>query len=290
MMEYLSAIGLREYKDETKLQQLITDIVSSPTNKYLSKVKGKDTIRVEYEKRFNDKMGLIVRGTLEEKELIINFFMPFALSEPSIDMLEADVEQSIDQPHYHVFGEDLKTGTQIDFTLQNVMDFLDVEKDENASVEGARLMGLSIDGKIILNVDKDLIETELEDEDEEWRRELLRKARQGDLEAQELLEIEAEEIEDLIEERLRDEDIFSILEGFFMPMDTDDGMYSVLGTIEEVESYTNELTDEVIYNLTVNAIGISFEVCINEEDLMGIPIKGMRFLGSCLMQGKLLFA
>lgn len=289
MIEYLSAIGLKAYRDEKKLQKLITDIVSSPSHKYVNKQKNKDVLRVEYEKTYSDKTGLVVRGVLEEKELIINYFMPYALGDCRIDMMEAEVETVQEHTQYHVFGEETRTGTQIDFTLQNVMDYLDVEDDDKASIEGAHLMGLSIDGKIILNVDKDLIESEMEDEDEEWRTELLRKARSGDLEARALLEIEAEEMEDMIEERLQEEDIFSILEGFFMPMDDGDGLYSVLGTIKDMSIIENEVSGEVVYNFYINSIGIEFELCINKEDLVGEPSVGMRFLGTCLLQGKLLF-
>lgn len=291
MIEYLAAVGLKEYVDEEKLQELISKIVTSPTNKYITNFKDDKHIKVEYEKRYNDKMGLIVRGSLTDtEELVINFFMPYALSEQTIDIVEADVEQRDQDFLYHVYCEDIETGTQMDFSLQNVMDFLDVEEEKGVYIEGTQLMGLSIDGKVILNVDKDDIEAEMEIEEDEWRRELLKKARQGDEEAQELLEIEAEEIEDIIEERLQEEDLFSILEGFFMPIGSQDGIYSVLGTIKEVNEYENSLTGEWIYNMVVDSIGIVFEVCINKKDLVGEPMEGMRFLGSCWVQGKLLFS
>ncbi|WP_105618616.1 DUF3881 family protein [Vallitalea okinawensis] len=291
MIEYLSAVGLKEYVDEEKLQNLISKIVTSPTNKYITNFKDDQHIKVEYEKRYNDKMGLIVRGNLTDtEELVINFFMPYALSEETIDIVEADVEQRDQDFLYHVYCEDIETGTQMDFSLQNVMDFLDVEEEKGVYIEGTQLMGLSIDGKIILNVDKDEIETEMEIEEDEWRRELLKKARQGDEEAQELLEIEAEEIEDIIEERLQEEDLFSILEGFYMPIGSQDAMYSVLGTIKKVNEWENSLTGEIVYNMVIDSIGIVFEVCINKEDLVGEPMEGMRFLGTCWIQGKLLFS
>lgn len=290
MIKYLSAIGLKSYRDEEKLQELIGDIIVSPTNKYIAGNKEENEVKVEYEKRFNEKMGLIVRGTMKDKEeLLINFFMPYALGDVHIDIVEADVESRSKEFLYYVFCEDHDTGTGLDFCLQNVMDYYDVEEDESAYIRGGNLMGLSIDGKIILNVDKDEIEEALEVEEDEWRKELIKKARQGDMEAQELLEIEADEIEDLIEERLHDEDLFSILEGFYMPVSNEEGVYSVLGTITKVERFQNELTEETVYNMAINAIGIKFEVCINEEDLVGVPIEGMRFLGLCWMQGKLRF-
>lgn len=291
MLEYLAAIGLKEYTEENKLQRLISEIVSSPTNKYITNFKDKDSIKIEYEKKFNEKMSLIVRGNLsEQEELTVNFFMPIALSDKTIDIVEADVEIKDEEFLYYVYCEDDDTGTQIDFCLQNVMDYLDIEQDENTYIEGAQMMGLSVDGKVILNVDKDDVEKELELEEEQWRKELLKKARQGDMDAQELLEIEAEEMEDIIEERLEEEDLFSILEGFYMPVGVEQGLYSVLGTIEKIKTYVNSLTNEKVYNLTLNCIGVNFEVCINKKDLIGKPMKGMRFLGLCWMQGKLLFA
>lgn len=290
MIEYLAAVGLKSYMDKEKLHQLVSDIVSSKETEFVTKIKDGDTIKVEYEKKFNDKMGLVVRGSLKTpEELLINFFMPYALSDVPMSINEADVEKKSSDFTYYVFSEDQETGTQLDFTLQNVMDYLEVENREEAYVDGGYLMGLSIEGKIILNVDKDEIEKELEQEEDLWRKELIKKARQGDMEAQELLEIEADEIEDLIEERLQDEDLFSILEGFYMPVQIEDGLYSVLGTITNVIEYTNNLTDEKVYNMQLDAIGVCFEVCINEDDLVGVPLEGMRFLGLCWMQGKLEF-
>ena len=74
-----------------------------------------------------------------------------------------------------------------------------------------------------------------------------------------------------------------------MPSGMEGSSYLILGTITGFKLYNNELTREKSYNLKIDSIGLKFEVCLNQDDLVGEPMVGMRFFGSCIMQGQLKF-
>lgn len=289
MLSYLSAVGMKQYNTSEKIKDLINDVVSNSTGKYISNFK-EDQIKIEYYKKLNEKVGLIVRGQMTDKEeMTIDLLLPYCLGEYMSNIVEVDVQNDQEGPIYYAICEEEDTATEIDFCLQNVVDYLDIGDDEEVFLNGVVLTGLSIEGKIILNVDKDDVEQELQEEEEEWRKDLVKLARQGDTNAIELLDIEAEEIDEVIKERLQEEDVFSVIEGLFMPYGDEQGIYSVLGTIMQIDTLTNKYTDEVVYNLHLESMGIKFEVSINKEDLTGEPSVGMRFLGICWMQGRVIF-
>jgi hypothetical protein len=74
-----------------------------------------------------------------------------------------------------------------------------------------------------------------------------------------------------------------------MPCGLECDQYSILGEILKVEKRENSLTKEKIYVLTVECNNLEFDVCINEEDLIGEPEIGRRLKASIWLQGRLNF-
>ena len=85
------------------------------------------------------------------------------------------------------------------------------------------------------------------------------------------------------------EDVFSIVDSYFMPYGIECDQYSVLGEIMDMELQENTYTQEEIYILTVSANTMTFDICINKKDIMGEPAVGRRFKGVIWMQGKINF-
>ena len=94
----------------------------------------------------------------------------------------------------------------------------------------------------------------------------------------------------MVSRRILNEDIFSIVETYFMPYGIECDMYSVLGDILNYEVVENSYTKEKIVIMTINCNDLIFDVCINEEDLMGEPKVGRRFKGNIWLQGKIAFS
>ena len=104
-----------------------------------------------------------------------------------------------------------------------------------------------------------------------------------------ILDEEADEASRQLQERLKSEDILSVLEGFFVPVGDQDDIYSVLGNIEHVELLTNRDTNEEIYHMEISCMTVPIEVYISKKDLVGLPTPGMRFKGTCWLHGEIDF-
>ncbi|MCB6314075.1 DUF3881 family protein, partial [Gordonibacter pamelaeae] len=73
---------------------------------------------------------------------------------------------------------------------------------------------------------------------------LLSAARQGDTEAIESLTLDDIDTYSQVSKRLADEDIFSIVDTYFMPYGVECDQYSVLGEILDMDTVENKLTKE----------------------------------------------
>ena len=89
--------------------------------------------------------------------------------------------------------------------------------------------------------------------------------------------------------RINKEDVFSIVESYFMPYGMECDRYNVLGEILEVTEARNTWTGEMLYQLTILCNDMQFDVCINQKDLMGVPQEGRRFKGIIWLQGAINF-
>lgn len=68
-----------------------------------------------------------------------------------------------------------------------------------------------------------------------------------------------------ISRRIQKDDIFSLVDTYFMPYGVECDQYSVLGEITELRLATNDVTGEKVYILTILCNELSFDVCINEK-------------------------
>jgi hypothetical protein len=289
MEKYLNAVGFRKYVQDQQVKEVIQQVINNPTEKYISNY-CEDKIKIELCKKYDDELGIIIRGELDEKEEIkILAVIPYKKGNIIMDINEVDVINTDDKDDYYVYFEDEKTGNPITFYLQNVVDYLDIKDDEKVYIENIKLVALSIEGTVILPVEKEDVDVILEKEEEKWRASLLELAREGDEEAIGLLESDAKQAAELFKQRCQQEDLLTILEGYFIPYGLNDAEYSILGTIDDFCIKVNSFTKEEVYILDVTCLNFKMQVCINKEDLIGIPSKGMRFKGICHIQGHIEF-
>lgn len=288
-MLYISALGFSAYNTKEKAEKLVTEIIESPNTRYISNYKT-DEIKVEYYREYGTEFGLIVRGALSStEELTVYSLVPYAIGSHITDTHEIDVVKGDKKDIYNAYCEESKSGTPVSFFLQNVIDYLEIEDQEDVYIEGVRLVAFSVEGTVILPIDKDETDIILEEEEDVFREELLEKARQGDEEAMQILEEEALESSEILQERLKDEDLLSILEGFFVPLGEQEDIYSLLGTIIEVTETTNRMTSEKIYILGIKCMSLVLDVYINSKDIVGVPSVGMRFKGTSWVHGLIEF-
>ncbi|NLM12901.1 MAG: DUF3881 family protein [Epulopiscium sp.] len=289
MESYISSIGFKSITKKKQWDNIIDQILKSATKQFVTN-HDKDHVFIEYFKEYGQRIGVVLRGFLDnDKDIELETCDPYAEAKYMIDVSQVEVEEEEDYYYFAVCEEEL-TGTEIVFQLQNIIEYLEVEKDKETFIEGIKIVGLSSKGTIILPVEKTESDIEYEKEQREWRRQLIKRAKEGDEEAQEILEQEAEETAEIIEERLQYEDFLSVVEGYFIPIEYLDATYSVLGTILEVETIVNEQSKEKVYWMLVETMEMKIEIVINEKELVGTPLVGMRFMGVCWMQGTIVFS
>ena len=151
------------------------------------------------------------------------------------------------------------------------------------------LSALSVYGKILLPVQKTERQREKLKVATANRSSLLEAARRGDSEAMESLAMEDMDLYTSVSGRIREEDVYSIVDSCFMPYGVECDQYSVLGEILEVEKVINQWTNEEIYVLMIECSDLMLQVAINRKDLLGEPLVGRRFKGPVWVQGQVNF-
>ena len=151
------------------------------------------------------------------------------------------------------------------------------------------LAALSTKGTIMMPInksEKDLIRNKQVSIN---RSQLLNAARKGDEEAIESLTLDDMDTYTTISKKIHKEDLFSLVDTYFMPYGVECDHYSILAEIVDCNLIRNKLTEEEIYLMTVNCNDMVFDLCINKEDLYGEPQVGRRFKGIIWMQGYINF-
>ena len=121
------------------------------------------------------------------------------------------------------------------------------------------------------------------------RSQLMSAAKNGDQDAIESLTIEDMDLYSMVSRRVYKEDVFSIVDTFFMPYGMECDQYQILGNIEYCQKVQNTVTDEYVYQMTLECNDMYFDICVNAKDLLGVPEIGRRFKGNIWLQGQLNF-
>lgn len=286
MHKFLRAIGFSEIRKKD-LEFIIHDIVESPETMRITK----DSERyefVELSKSFGTNIGLIVRGSYNEKdEFCMDYYFPYAKATEISTQEQIDIEKHAEKESYAGVCDEMRLGVTLIFYLQNVADFL-AEHRLNTHVKslyGAMLSALSVEGKILLPVQQKVLEKQASNSKRDKRNRLIAEARDGNEDAIESLTIEDMDTYSAISRRIKKEDVFSIVDSSFMPYGIESDQYSILGEIVDVEEVINFLSNEKIYSMQVECNDIIFNVTINQNDLLGEPAIGRRFKGNIWMQG-----
>ena len=292
MHQYLRAIGFSELKSKKELRDLLYSIIegSDTVNNIETDRK---SILVEYTKQFAGPCGITLRAEIdEEKNLVVDFYYPTLNSHTTSTCEDLSIERHSANESFAGVCEDIRVGASIIFYLQNGIEYMKnfAKKTFKRSGNAICLAGLSVDGMILLPIEKNAKELQRVKQASSERRAKIAAAREGNEEAIEKLTIEDIDTYSNLSKRIHKEDIFTLVDTYFMPYGIECDQYSVLAEIEECNMYHNYITDEEIYVMTLNMNELKFEICINKKDLLGEPQVGRRFKGSFLLQGKVEFA
>ena len=116
---------------------------------------------------------------------------------------------------------------------------------------------------------------------------LLSAAREGDSKAIESLTMEDMDLYSQVSRRIQTEDIYSIVDTYFMPCGVECDQYSILGEILDIDTVENKLTKEEIYVFTVDVNELRFDICVPVKSVLGEPAIGRRIKADIWLQGKI---
>ncbi len=286
MHKYLRSVGFSKIQSQKQLQELIAEVIQSSTEKMYTDF-GNDIIFAEFNKDFAENIGIGVRGVFEEDKFIYNYYFPYFKGCGITSEEDVSIERHAEKESYAGICDDIKVGVTLIFYLQNIVDYI---KIKNANMLPARgttltLSGLSCQGTIMMPIVKNEKEKQKINKISNNRNHLIAAARKGDEEAIENLTLEDMDTYTSISKKIQKEDVFSLVDTYFMPYGVECDQYSVLGEIREVRCLKNKLTKEKIYHMSINCNELNFDICINKNDLFGEPEVGRRFKGVLWMQG-----
>ncbi len=296
MHKYLRAIGFSEVRNSRELKSILKQVVKFPDGRqYVSGPYG--DIAVEFRKSFLDSAGIVVCGEYEDdSEFNYEYYFPYFKSPNVSSSEEISVERHAEKESYAGICDDLKVGVSLIFYLINRMDYMRFRMmDPDYGFDDYRLpdkttvnlSGLALSGSIMLPIRKDPEQIQTVKARERDRKELLVAARAGDEEAIESLTLDDIDTYSVISRRIRNEDVFTLVDSYFMPYGIECDQYSILGEIVKYRTVMNELTNELVYIITLNCNDLIFDICINKKDLLGEPASNRRFKGTVWMQGYL---
>ncbi|MDD7728824.1 MAG: DUF3881 family protein [Clostridia bacterium] len=290
MHSYLKAVGFSKVTKRSEMQEIIRDVIETYDEK-LAVENHPDGVFVEYSKNYGCDCGITVCGQYDEKnEFHVEYSFPFFRGTGITTQEKVVVERHAEKESYAGACDDLRIGVTLIFYLQNPAEYmLEKYKGTHLGNQPLTLTGLAKEGSILFPVQKDKEAVKVERELTKNRNNLIAAARNGDEEAMESLTMEDMDTYSMISERIVTDDVFTIVDSYFMPYGIECDQYNIMGEILDIMSFKNILTGEDIYQMTVESNDMQFDICINKNDLLGEPKVGRRFKGLIWLQGQLHF-
>lgn len=287
MHNYLRSIGFKNLVKKKDLDVLINDIIKNPDNKMITE-DAEGNVFAELSKEYGEAIGITVCGEYIEEKFQMDYYYPYFIGSGITTEEKVEVERHSDREAYAGVCDELRIGVTLIFYLQNVIEYL----QETGSLArripvNTTLSALSTSGKIVFSIYKNESQIKSGENYNQKRSHLIAAARDGDEEAIENLTLEDIDTYSMISKRVMKEDILSIVDTYFMPYGIESDQYSIMGEILNFDTVENNITSEKSYIMTIESNNLIFDVCINQDDLLGEPAIGRRFKGNIWMQGRI---
>ena len=291
MHQYLRAIGFDNIRTKNDLRNLLSDVEEKFTHQTIVSYRpGEDFCEIK--KDYGQCIGVSLCGELDENDVFDpDYYFPYFQGSGISTYAEISVERKIEKEQYVGMCEDSRIGISLIFTLQNGIEYMR-ERQAGFTAElttSVTLSGLALSGTVLLPVIKDEQMLKSEREASDNRKMLLNAARNGDQMAIETLTLDDIDMYSQVSRRLAKEDVFSIVDTYFMPYGIECDLYSIMGEILAVRKRKNTMTGVEVYQMKLNVNELQFDVCVPADSVMGEPEMGRRFKGTIWLQGYINF-
>lgn len=292
MHRYLRAIGFSSITTKKQLRELITYSIQKASEKNYTSGTEDDSMFAEFSMSYGERIGITVRGEYDDtNNFTYDYYFPYLRGEGITSQEDVSIERHAAQESYAGVCDDIKVGVTLIFYMQNVIPYVRAKNLGLLPMRGTTLTlsGLSTGGTVMMPIIKTEKEKASVKKATANRSSLLAAARRGDEDAIESLTLEDMDTYSAISRKIHTQDVYSIVDTYFMPYGVECDLYSILGEITECQTVTNTITAEQVYILTVNCNELIFDICINSCDLFGEPAVGRRFKGTLWLQGYIQF-
>lgn len=292
MHKYLKSIGYGKITSEQQLNILLKEAENVYSQHELMAL-DQDTDYCEYRVECAENVGLCVCGTMDmEEHFERHYYYPYFKGSGVTSYTDVTLERRIDKEAYAGICEDAKVGISLIFHLQNAAECMLVKGGDSQILDhvSVTLSGLCNYGMILFPVMKNPEQEKKSKEESRNRMMLLSAARNGDQSAMESLTLDDIDTYTKVSRRLIKEDVFSIVDTYFMPYGIECDRYSILGEILSIRKTENWQTGEELYIMQLNVNEMKFDICVPTANVVGEPAVGRRFKGNIWLQGRIVFA
>lgn len=286
MHKFLRTVGFSMYQKNRDIDKLIQGLSEDRDKMRILQLDSEESL-CELRVETAPGMGISIVGTLDEKDHFeVEFYYPYFLSHEKSSDADCSLQRHTEKETYAGLLDDYRVGISLIYYLENMMEYRKrVQTHESVDIDYVSLSGLCVNGKVLLPIQKTQKQIEMAKVASRDRNSLLEAAKNGDEDAMETLTIEDIDLYSQVSKRLVKEDIYSIIDTCFLPCGIECDQYSVIGDILHIDLLKNRITEEEVYDFTLDCNDIIFHTAINKKDLIGEPKVGRRFKGQIWMQG-----
>ena len=287
MHKYLRAVGFASLNKRSDYEDLIRKITIEGSDRAYTSLDDDSMIAV-YRQEFAPGAGIAVVGEFgEDNQFFYDYSYPYIQGSIISSYEDLSIERHAEKESYAGVCDEARLGVSLIFYLQNIIQYIRVKNAGLLPVKGTSvtLSALSVQGIVMMPIAK--TESDIDNARKAGydRIKLVEAARKGDEKAMESLTLDDMDTYTAISKKIRKDDIFTIVDTYFMPYGVECDHYSILGEILGVDLVTNKVTGEEIYKLQIKSNEVVLDVCINRLDLFGQPEVGRRFKGVIWLQG-----
>lgn len=299
MNQYFRAIGFSDPPKRKEMYNLIEEGIQTPAYRAYTTFDNEEecllaqfNIALSETSGEGNHIGITVCGQFDENdEFFPEYFYPYLSGMKISTREESSVEKRIDSESYAGVCDDMRVGVTLIYRLHNIVEYVKNTHVSFAPMANTSicLTALSLDGIVMLPIYKSDADRRQKKNTEIKRRQLMNAAKSGDEAAMKELSIAEMDTYANVLSHIQYEDVYTLVDSYFMPYGAECDLYSVMGEIRSCHTLVNRLTLEKVYVMTIDSNGLQFDVAILAKDLYGEPKPGRRFKGTIWLQGRINF-
>lgn len=290
MHKFLRTIGFSLYEKDRDIDKLLDRLCEDLSDMRRIQIDEESNL-CEIRREVAPGMGIAIYGEMDRDGRYQRmYYYPYLNSSDITSEVSCSIQRHTERETYAGLLDEYKVGISLIFYIDNSFECRERLIDHHSmDTSYSCLTGLAVSGKVLLPIHKSDKQREKAKVAAKDRNNLLEAAKNGDEDAMETLTIEDIDLYSQASRRVMKEDLYSIIDSCFMPCGVECDQYSVIGEIIKIEEKKNQITEEEVYDFTLECSDLIFHVCIAKKDLTGTPEIGRRFKGQVWMQGTVKF-